>query len=370
VKRLREQVSAAETEAMAVMRGPKLFTRGAANPVAEKEMAAPLARIMALGGRAPSYTLECRTWVCKMTVAKTPEEAARTNEWQLPLQRDLEMSARVNSRGFHGGGQVKDPLSGAVITTQDVYLTLKDPSGKAMSAWTPMVPRPDLAFASIPSDVASCNREAESLRARLALAQADLEADMPLGTRFARGAPNPALTEETAALLRRIFGTETGAPTVACRGQVCQVVGPRPIETWRQRLESDPEFRLRREGSTCCQELFYFMKTTAQLAATRWVARLAEAFVAGPAPASCQQKHPAAAGMLNLEFELPATGQPNAEGVEGRPALKLSGPLFGSPVAQCIAAEFASSMQGAAVPQATPAAKAYRRLRYPLASRN
>jgi RNA polymerase sigma-70 factor (ECF subfamily) len=367
VERLREQVAATETQAMAHMRGPKLFTRGTPNPGAEKELAAPLARIMALGGRAPSYTLECRTWVCKMTVAKTPEEAARTNEWQLPLQRDPEMSARVNGRGFHGGGQVKDPLSGVVMTTQDVYLTLRDPSGKARSDRHPTVPKPNLAFGPIPTDPAGCKREIDNLRERLAVAQADVEADLPLDTRFARSAPNPTLTAETTALSRRIFGTEAGAPTAECRGQVCKLTGPEPMARWRQRLDADPEFRLRREGGMCCTEILYMMKTPEQLAATRWLHRLADAFVTGPAPAACAQKHAAAEGMLNLELELPATGQPNAEGVTGRLALRLGGPLMGSPLAACLADEAAHTLLTTAVPQPTAAAKAYRRLKYPLA---
>jgi RNA polymerase sigma-70 factor (ECF subfamily) len=368
VRRLRDQVVAAETEAMAVMRGPKLFARGAVNPAAEKELAAPLARIMALGGRAPSYTLECRTWVCKMTVAKTPEEVARTNEWQLPLQHDPEMSARVNRRGFEGGGQVKDPVSGVIITTQDVYLTLKDPSGSAMAAGVPMVPKPSVAFGPIPGDVTGCNREAESLRRRLATAQADLEADMFPETRFARAEPNQSLTDETTALVRRVFGTDSGAPTVECRGQVCKVTGPQPSDSWRQRLEADAEFRQRREGGTCCKDIFYVMKTAEQLAAVQWLARMADAFMAGPAPGNCQKKDSSAEGMLNLDFELPATGQPNGEGVEGKLALKLGGPLFGAPVAKCIVDEFASTMQATAVPQPTAAARTSRRLRYPLAS--
>jgi hypothetical protein len=229
-----------------------------------------------------------------------------------------------------------------------------------------MEPRPDLAFGPIPRDLARCTREVDALRARLALAQADLEADMFHGTRFARAAPNPALTAETAALVRRFFGTEPAVPTVECRGQLCKMVGPVPIEAWRQRLEADPEFRLRIESVSCCRPIIYAMKTAEQQAATRWLHRVADAFVAGPAPAICQKQH-APEGMLNLELELPATGQPNGDGVAGRLALKLGGPLFSAPVARCIADAFVSSMQGIAVPQPTPAAKAHRRLRFPLA---
>jgi hypothetical protein len=110
----------------------------------------------------------------------------------------------------------------------------------------------------------------------------------------------------------------------------------------------------------CCRPIIYALKTAEQLAATRWLARVADAFIAGPAPATCQQQH-AAEGMLNLKFELPS-----GDGVAARVGLKLSGPLFGAPIARCIAEAFAGSMQQTLPPPSSPAAEVGRRLRFPL----
>jgi RNA polymerase sigma-70 factor (ECF subfamily) len=366
VKRLREQVGAAETEAMKQMPGTKLFARGAPNPAPTKELAAILARVMATGGPAPPYTLECRTWVCKMVVVKTADEGQRPNPnpWEVPLIRDSEVRARSVVQIVLDESHVRDPVSGQRLTTQDVYLILQDPSGKAAPAGQ-RGPKPTLAFGPIPTDVAGCQREVEVLRVRLERAQADVEADMFVETRFKKNGPNPALTTEIAGLVRRALAAEPSPPTVECRGMVCKLMGPEPSDPWRKRLEDDPEFRLRHDGGACCTQIFYLMRTPPQVAAARWLDKLGDAFIGGPAPAACEKKHKAE-GTLKMALELPAPGSPNEEGLVGQPSVKFKGPLADSPLAKCIADELARTALDAAVPEPPAAAKVYKRLKFPL----
>lgn len=370
VARLRRDVVAAETEAMKEMRGQTLFERGAPNPAAEKELAPVIERIMKTGqAAAPSYTLECRTWVCKMLVAKTPEEATseRTNAWVLPLQRDPDMMARKTSASFWDVGRAKDPLSGVELHRDEVYLTLRDPSAKAVGQ-SVGGPRPDSSFGVVPAGADACAREATALRARLDRARGDVERDMRPDQRFAASPPNPTLTREINAELGRIFAGDVGMPVATCRGHVCKLEGPEPKQPWFDRAEADRELRLRIEGATCCSEAIFVMKTPAQLAATRWLRDLLDDFAAGPALAACEKQHPAR-GALLLSLKLAEPGEPNGDGVVDAVSVKTGGALGDGPLGRCIADEARRAFARAKPPHPFAAAHASKRFELPLPPR-
>jgi hypothetical protein len=251
------------------------------------------------------------------------------------------------------------------LARDDVYLTLRDPSGRSMSPGAGG-PRPDLTFGPLPGDPEGCRGEVDALRARLATAQADAEADMRPDRRYEKSAPNPRLTAETNAIVRRVFGGDGAAPLADCRGIVCKMSGPQPFDGWRRRLEEDADFRIRTERAMCCAPILFVMKTPEQLAATLWLRKLGDAFVAGPAPAACDKEH-RAQGTLIVTLKLPATGQTNEDGLPGRLTARYGGPLADTPLAHCIAAELARTVLATTPPSPTAAASASRRLQFPIA---
>jgi RNA polymerase sigma-70 factor (ECF subfamily) len=364
IQGLRNEVIAAETEAMKTMHGKTLFDRGEPNPAAERELAPVIARIMKTGQQsAPSYALECRTWACKIAVATTPEESSpeRRNAWMRLLQQDPDMMARKTRAGFMGARAVKDPVSGARFEREDVYVTLNDPAGRP--AAPTMGPRPNTSFGPIPSTADLCDREAISLRSRLELARGDLEREMYPDRRFQRSPVNPALTAEINAEIRRIFSSEPTAPVAECRGITCKLGGTDPSGA-RTRLEADREFRLRLEASQCCRPVIFVMKTPVQLAAVQWLSKLLDDFAAGAAVAGCEKRH-RGDGVLTVILRLKDPSEATVDPV----SVEMSGALSEGPFGSCIAEEVARALRNAVPP--APAANAWvqRRFELPLAKR-
>jgi RNA polymerase sigma-70 factor (ECF subfamily) len=371
VTRLRQTVAQLETVAMKKLAGKVLFARDpAANPTAERELAPILARIMkADQASAPAYTVECHTWVCQMNVAKTPEEATpeRTNKWMLPLQRDPEMQARTTMRGFDGDPAVRDPISGMMMAHEKVFLTLKDPSAKAVPDAT-AGPRPDLRFGPLPTDPVACREESAALRARQTIAETDVVTTRRADERFLDGALNPGLTAEMRAEVKRTFGADADTIAVECHELICRFRGPEPVDSWRRRLEAARDFRIRFAGALIGHETYYTMKPPAQVTAALWLRNLADTFAAGPGPLMCADQSPDAQGKLYVVLSIPTSGEPNPDGVVDRLSARYEGALADTALGACIAGEVARTVLATLPPPAIAADKFSVRLQFPLLS--
>ena len=144
----RQELAVAELEYRRVARPELLFREGEPNPVARAAILPDVERIMRGDAAAgPSFSLDCRTWVCRMVVLESDRDEGSSNRWIHPLQRDPLVSERLARRSFRAGFPTKDPLSDTPLTESTVYLGLKDPSGRRMPRG-PLQPVADLSAAA------------------------------------------------------------------------------------------------------------------------------------------------------------------------------------------------------------------------------
>jgi RNA polymerase sigma-70 factor (ECF subfamily) len=332
---LGRKVLEAEAAAMKVMLPRDLFLRGRPNQVAETNLGPLLAAIMKGDGAAPpAYTLECRTWACKLDIVRTEAEVAGANEWHGRLQRDPAMKARTLRRiMFVSAGRTRDPLADTAMHRSEVYFSLNQPSGQPTAPDQLLLPPIEAPAAG---DGRACAEARVALQARMAQAERDLESSRPPKQRFAMGTPNPALTEEARPEIIRLLNDRA---LVDCRGQMCAVI-LRDIgyDEARPKLDGDTGWRLRVHGmATSGNIIYYTMLDPAELAARRWLRGQLDGWRASPEVAACHRRHTDKSGTLVVRVELPAAGQPNADGLLDRLAVVTAGDLAGSKFAGCVA---------------------------------
>jgi hypothetical protein len=126
---LRGDIERAATEIRRVMPADRLFRLGAPNEPARARLAPVLARLMSTdAGPTPTHTLECRDYVCKLSVLD-PEGGPTPDRWMLPLQSpQMRLYTRQGAQ-FTGGGWVKDPVSGEGLRRSEVFIKLANPDG-------------------------------------------------------------------------------------------------------------------------------------------------------------------------------------------------------------------------------------------------
>jgi RNA polymerase sigma-70 factor (ECF subfamily) len=377
VTRLREQVAVAENEALWSVLPPRLFERGEANPQAEAQLAPALARMFAGdAGAALSRRLECRSWACRLTVLD--DQPRRAGRWQALLQNDREIgfaSPRVRHCGLRSGGKVRDPASGAIVVRFLVYFTLADPSGRPMTyrppaggpgrrGKLPLVARP---AEPLPPTLGPCRAEALALGARLASALADVEENLDPLERFAKAAPDPGLSAEITAEMRRVLATSDPAYRAECRADVCQFRGPEPAHVWRRTLSREEGLGWRLGGmqSELYSPLWFAtVKSDAELESGRWLqAKLDE--LAGTARERCAREHPQAAGKLDVRLAISLLGQGSAAGTTQELSAEYGHELAATPVGACVAAALERALATTQAPATAVAAQAHRVLSFP-----
>jgi len=173
VTHLRREVAIAENEHLLRLDGEERFHLGEANPAAQQVIAPVIARILGGDGAAPSHSLDCRTWACRLLLLKTAQELAAQDAWQHRLRDDLDISERLDSFSLSAAAPTKDPVSKVPLYEVPVYLALADPSGQRLPR-----PRPDpattAAAAPLPSTLEGCRRELALLHGRLAEARGSI----------------------------------------------------------------------------------------------------------------------------------------------------------------------------------------------------
>jgi RNA polymerase sigma-70 factor (ECF subfamily) len=207
--RLRSEIARIEKDYLRLASPGVLFRDGTANTDAERAVAAPLAQVMhGDAAAAPSYTLECRTWACRMLVL---DSEAAPSGWMEPLQLEPQTRDVFPVQQFWAARPVRDPVSGASLQEVAVYLRLAD----------------HLAGPAVPTQVAGsgdrvdCERERREIERRLASMRAVVNADKPLDVQFEAAVTNRELTEKVTAEARRLSGARPS--DVSCRGQICRI---------------------------------------------------------------------------------------------------------------------------------------------------
>jgi RNA polymerase sigma factor (sigma-70 family) len=372
---LRAQLAATEPEFIATARGEKLFELGQPNPVAEATLGPFLAALMkGDAGAAPDYTLECRTWVCRLEILEPA--GGNGNSWSQPLQRDPAMRERTRGIGFGSGPPVKDPVSGATFQEIPVHIKLADPSGKRVpferstQPWRPVLVQPVL---PAPATTAACRSELADAERRLAVMKQTIDHDMRLSLRWERERPNPTLTAEFDAIVRKTLEVAPGSFTVMvqCRGQVCRLQldrasFPDPNNT-HKRLQNAAELRGRIEGEMLSGWDKYILVAPAGAALGMDILKgiIAE-LIASPALGACEAQH-APTGRIEAQLQLPRTGEANQDGDEAKIAMRIGGALAGTPFARCFEAAVSPLVARTRIPALVTRATLYKHLDFPRA---
>jgi hypothetical protein len=134
VEALQGEIERAATELRRVMPADRLFRLGAPNEPARARMAPVLARLMGSdAGPPPEHTVECRDYVCKVSVLDT-EGGPSPDRWMLPLQSPEMRLYTHHGVQFTGGGFVKDPVSGEGLRRSEAFIKLANPDGTPISS--------------------------------------------------------------------------------------------------------------------------------------------------------------------------------------------------------------------------------------------
>jgi RNA polymerase sigma-70 factor (ECF subfamily) len=149
-----------------------LFERGEANETAEAVLGPILAAILKEAvDEVPAHRLECRTWVCRLTLLQTIEQRAQMGRWAKVLPRHPDVTARSARVTVGGADRVIDSLSGEELRRAVVHVTLADPSARPVLAGVRggrPAPVPGAAASSVPATREACESELALLRRAVA----------------------------------------------------------------------------------------------------------------------------------------------------------------------------------------------------------
>jgi RNA polymerase sigma-70 factor (ECF subfamily) len=218
-----------------------VFEQGAPNPEAEQALE-PLvsAELGARGEQGASHQLECRTWACRVVVVEPTAELAvdPDADWVDPLLQRLHGGGRIRRDSIsHIGEPVRDPLSGAALGQQVMYVKLAHSSGApagASPAWLP------------PDSRAACEAEVTKLRAGFAIWDANRPGEVGATDRFGQRPLNAALAADVRRQIARLAPEAAASHPVECRERVCRISNDSDND-FEETLHRDPWFRLRAE---------------------------------------------------------------------------------------------------------------------------
>jgi RNA polymerase sigma-70 factor (ECF subfamily) len=357
-----------------------LYAEGAPHPRAREVLQPELDRAMKVGDiPAPSFSLECRSLVCRMLVLVPEGPREKTYAWQRQIQRDEPLKKLTPGMGFRAGAPTKDPLSGLALTEVTVLLRLADDLA------TPLPPETSPAVVTtIPTDLRTCHAQLTAVERRLAHVRMVIERDMHADERFARGQPNPALAQQVQAVINRVLsqGPTKWTATVACRGRTCRVDVPskpgdwESVNRWRQQLNTDPEFARLQDGGSFGREAYYQIADPTRPWGMSILRALADRTEQSPAFGRCEARF-ATPGGLEIRYSLPDAERDDGLDGDGdtsagddsarkRITFRIGGVLAGTPLAKCLEGEvIAPALAETAVPERVRGATLYRRFTFP-----
>ena len=196
---------------------------------------------------------------------------------------------------------------------------------------------------------------------------------MRLSLRWKRERPNPTLTAEFDAIVRKTLEVAPGSFTVMvqCRGQVCRLQldrasFPDPNNT-HKRLQNAAELRGRIEGEMSSGWDKYILVAPAGAALGMDILKgiIAE-LIASPALGACEAQH-APTGRIEAQLQLPRTGEANQDGDEAKIAMRIGGALAGTSFARCFEAAVSPLVARTRIPALVTRATLYKQLDFPRA---
>jgi RNA polymerase sigma factor (sigma-70 family) len=354
---------------------PVLFDEGEPNAQAREVLLPLLTQVMGGdGGVPPDFSLECRTWVCKMLVTE-PTDAPRgsSNRWMQPLQADQGLRLRIPGKSFQGGMPTKDPLSGVALYQRPVFLVLADPSAEPapVTIGKPPTPKPDTR--PLPDQLAPCQRELAAGEARLLKVRAAAETNMPPFDRFDRSPANPALTREIKAIIDQALRAGSGPALTAeveCHARICvvNVPGAPDNNVWRRQLHQAPEFARYNERSGIGPKgTFYTIGDPTRPQGEDLMKKLLANFDASPALPDCEKRFPAQ-GRAELRFNLPGEGELNDDGQPGKISARMGGTVAGTPLGKCLQEEIERRILSAELPAGVKGVAQFKKYDFPRAA--
>lgn len=222
---LRAEVAASDVELWRHAGAEYLAGVGAPNPAAEAELREVLPALLR-GGRdeTPPFSLECRTWACRLLVLERSEDSGR-RAWAKGFRAVEPLQKRTRKIGFRGGPvPVEDPVSGASMWQIEGHFSLADPSGRPVERVVPPVVEVDRS--PLPVSLVGCQAVVTGLEQRLEGQRAVVEKNMQPRGRFERASPDRRREPEMVRHLARALGDTTGIE-VTCRENVCRLRGAR-----------------------------------------------------------------------------------------------------------------------------------------------
>jgi hypothetical protein len=320
-------------------RSEALFAEGQPLPALEPVLSPLVAAHLALTyPRVLRQTLECRTWVCKLTF--TGHEPGHMN---------LGFTDFLGER-IHGAEVVTyrkdiDAGTGLPVRIATMMLMLRHPNGEPRTREQLLAE----AAAPFPTDAAVCQSELARLRAVDEQARAGErrreEAQEPQ-VAYEVGTPNPKLAAETAPRLLAVFGLPP-QPTdqvVTCRGQLCKVLLPvtndRRALLFGRRAMGDG-YRAY-EPMVNHQPVLFLWAMDPAYTNTRRLFREVIRDVEAARP-RCQQLAPTRGG-LTATMKVPTTTAVNPP---AQVAVTFDGTLAGTPLGRCVADQILAAVKSA-----------------------
>jgi hypothetical protein len=365
----RKELTAAET--VYLRRAPKdvLFEEGSANPTARAALLPELERLIRGDrGAGPSFTVECRTWACRLLVLR-PRQGPNHGRPSLPdISRHPSLSERLADGPPMRDRTTRDPITGATFVEETIYLVLKVPSGARVAGSPPPIdaaaaPRPE------PRTLQDCQRELRGAAERLAYLRRVKDDRMSLVERHRESEYDPALTLDMKALVTRALEatgeirTPDGAtlwPDVLCRGRVCRVSFPGEAtpDAWRQQLVRDPALSKRISESVVTAEALMLALHEANLGQDGLFAKTAQLgrdILAAANLPTCAARFPSTSGDLHILLVFPVIRKATVPGAPP-PAItvRLSGPLADTPLARCVEQDVTRAASAATLPAFHP----------------
>jgi RNA polymerase sigma-70 factor (ECF subfamily) len=354
---LRVQVGEAESKRRRKTDDITLFSEGTPNSVAQAALRPDVDRLLKPFGPTTTYSLECRTWNCRITLL-VPAGSARTGAWEA-IQRDPQLRPRLRGGSLVPGKPAKDAVSGTALDRYDGYVRLADPSGKLVAV---EIAVPVAAVETPPPTTASvCMAELEAGKKRLGELNAFLRRAAGPAEAFATGRPDPAASARLKAIIARILAVSDPAwsPDVECRGTACRISVPglrmlgETARDWKARIFSDPEFRRHTAPpmDVGADGLYVTLFPDPSRPLGEPILRqVRDAWKGSAGLAGCSARY-AETGDLTATFDLTDGVHPPDGKAPGELTISWSGSLVGTVLARCVQDEATSIVAAAKVPE-------------------
>jgi hypothetical protein len=318
-----------------------LFQEGTPNPAARAALLPELERIKR-DDDGESFSLECRTWACRVLVVTPGYGPGSEGPGLLPdIRRDEALRGRLRAWWFLPARPTRDPVSDDTYTEAPYYLALKTPSGARVDGPLPPLDSPSAAR-PLPRTLAACQSDLEATTARLAYVRRINEGKMTLPERFRESEYDPGATLDMISAVVGALGSRVRRPDVLCRGQACRIslAGATTSDSWRQRLERDAAFAQRISETVVTPEaLLVRVHTTGAAAETPGASMLKTArdMFETVDLVACAARAPGVTGELKATVFFPATKRTPGPGAPA-PAITIrtSGPVAATPVGVCV----------------------------------